>query len=62
MLASYRRSKWRGLKSSQIFFDHSANTWQVPGYRRRCAKGDEKEWSIVRLGTFRYPASAIEPD
>ena len=39
-----------------------APTWRVPGYSRRFAKGDEREGSIVRLGTFRYAASATEPD
>ena len=45
------------FKGSEIFFDHSAHTWRVPGYSRSCAKGDEREngllsdseYSVTRL-------------
>ena len=50
------------LKGSEIFFDYSAHTWRVQGYSRNCAKDDERERAVVRLGVFRHPASATEPD
>jgi hypothetical protein len=57
-----RPEAMEGLKSSQIFFDHGANTRRVPGCSRRCAKARGKARSMVRLGTFRYAASTIESD
>ena len=51
-----------GLKSSQIYLIIAPTHGELPGCSRRCAKGKEKARSIVRLGTFRYAASTIEPD
>ena len=34
-------------------------TPRVPGYSRRRAKGDEREWPVVRLGTFGHAASTL---
>jgi hypothetical protein len=46
---SHRREAYRGLRDSEILFDHSAHTRRVQGYSRCCAKGHEREGSIVRL-------------
>lgn len=34
------------FKGSEIFFDHSADTWRVPDYGWRRTKGDERERSV----------------
>ena len=47
------------IAGARELFEH---TWRVPGYSRRCAKSDEREGSIVRLGTFGYATSGTEPD
>ena len=61
-LAAIAEKQIEALKAQRSVFDHSAHTWRVPGYSRRRAKGDERERSVVRLGTFRHAASTAEPD
>ena len=61
-LAAIAEKQIEALKIQRSSFDRRTHTWRVPGYSRRCAKGDERQRSIVRLGEFRYAASATEPD
>jgi hypothetical protein len=51
-LAAIAEKQIEALEAQRSSLDHSAHTWRMPGCSRRCAKGDEREGSIVRLGTF----------
>ena len=54
-------NRWPGANGKRLTARMN-KTRLVPGCSRRRAKGDAREGSFVRLGTFRYAVRAAEPD